>query len=48
MLQQFSSLKDCEAQEILGRSSLSATKAPQYQKFINGLGQLSLEDFSGL
>ena len=48
LLQQYSSVKDCEAQEILGQSSLSATKAPQYERVINGLGLLSLGDFSRL
>jgi len=41
LLQQYSDVKDCEAQEILGQSSLSATKAPQYERVINGLGLMS-------
>ena len=31
-------MNDCEAHEILGQSSLSETKSPQYQRVINGLG----------
>jgi hypothetical protein len=41
LLQQYSDVNDCEAQEILGQSSLSATKAPQYERVINGLGMMS-------
>jgi hypothetical protein len=35
-------VKDCEAYETLGQSSLSATNSPQYERVINGLGLLSL------
>jgi hypothetical protein len=47
LLQQYSDVKDCEAQEILGQSSLSATKAPQYERVINGLGLMSLGALAG-
>ena len=46
-MQQYSCMKDCEAQEILWQSSLSETKAPQYERVVNGLGLL-LVDFSTL
>ena len=41
----YSGVEDCESQEIMGQSSLSATKVPQYERVINGLGLMSLVDF---
>jgi hypothetical protein len=41
-LQQDGGEEDCEAYEILGQSSLSATKSPQYERVIKGLRLLFL------
>lgn len=46
LLQQYGGVEDCEAYEILGQSSLSATKSPQYERVIKGLGLLFLGGIS--